>query len=148
MGTGCEVQVWKQQDWSGGYCGIWDQEMVACLAAGCGEEKNGDIFGGWAISKSLLCLGSSPLLDWVITAKASCLFLTNAPHSQLSWLVPLPKQHLKVFKVILNSESLHKSQPFITCSAPLPTKTCSQSLFHIRLLLQPYLIICCSLNTS
>ena len=26
--------------------------MVARLAAGCREEKNGDLFGGWAVRKS------------------------------------------------------------------------------------------------
>lgn len=35
-----------------GYCGAQDQEMVAHLAARCREEKNGDLFGGWAVRKS------------------------------------------------------------------------------------------------
>ena len=48
---------------------------------------------------SLLHLGSSPYHAWVITAKASCLFLTSAPTAGCQ-LVPFLKQHLSVLKII------------------------------------------------
>lgn len=35
----------------GASLGAWTKEMVAGLASGCGEEKNEDMFGGWASRK-------------------------------------------------------------------------------------------------